>query len=289
MNKTMTITSTYKKLILIALAVVITAGAFLVYALAGFWASPIEFDSPPAFVEQYADKFVTEEFKAGTLKSNSSEVNTLEINISEVNTPEANASKAKTSEGYKKAPWKQAMTFSSDEELILEVILGGKSSDIIMQLFTHPNKAQRVKIASAFALLNVKLTHHEESGFSEKRNQFWKVVEKQIPHIQNGLYEALITSAETGGKSYIPYTLAWMPGQGRETVEVLAWAAKHHPDPWVRRFSVFFVVEYGNDEALANLILQSGVNDPEYQVRKEVLAQRLRRLKAIFVGEQKEV
>ena len=73
-----------------------------------------------------------------------------------------------------------------------------------------------------------------------------------------------------------------MPGQDHKTAEVLAWAAKHHPDPWVRRFSVFFVVEHGGHEEFAGPLLRNRTHDPDYRVRKEVLDQRFRR----FIGEK---
>ena len=129
----------------------------------------------------------------------------------------------------------------------------------------------------AFSAVNVKFSHNEETGFAEKRRQFWLDVEEHLPDIQNALSEALITSAEEGTANYIPYTLAWMPGQGRETVELLSWAAKHHPYWWVRRFSVYFVVEFGQNQELANQLLQNRTHDPEYRVRKEVLDLRIKR------------
>ena len=67
-----------------------------------------------------------------------------------------------------------------------------------------------------------------------------------------------------------------MPGQNRKTVEVIAWSAKHHPDPWVRRFSVYFVVEFGGHEDLAAPLLQDRAHYPAYTVRKEVLIHRIK-------------
>ena len=131
-------------------------------------------------------------------------------------------------------------------------------------------------MASAFAAVNTEFTHNEESGFPEKREQFWVDVEEHLPDIQNALSEALITSAEEGTANLIPYTLAWMPGQNLETVELLAWAAKHHPDWWVRRFSVYFVVKFGGDEELDDQLLRNRTHDPDCRVRKQVLDLRFR-------------
>jgi len=146
-----------------------------------------------------------------------------------------------------------------------------------MRLFAHPEKAQRVKIATAFAAVNAKFSHNEETGFSKKRRKLWVDAKDNLPDMQNALYEALIASAEQGKTNQIPYTLAWMPGQGHETVELLAWAAKHHPDPWVRNFSVYFVVKFGGDEELAAPLLQNRTHDPDYGVRKRVLDLRISR------------
>lgn len=270
MNKLMKISSRYKKLVIVSAFIAISVAGFLTYSLAGLGVTPIVFDNPPVFVEHYA---------ANLEHSLPNQSKGVQSRGGHADNPVDKKTKA-----IELPPWRQEMNFSEDEKLVLKVILDGASPEVILRLFTHPDKTQRVKVASAFALLNIKLTHHEESGFADKRNQFWKYADKHIPDIQNGLYEALIASAEEGTKSYIPYTLAWMPGQGRETVEVLAWAAKHHPDPWVRRFSVYFVVQFGGIEDIADSLLEDRVHDPEYNVRKEVLDQRIRIFKERFGG-----
>ena len=45
-----------------------------------------------------------------------------------------------------------------------------------------------------------------------------------------------------------------------------------------RRFSVFFVAQFGDNDELATQVLASQTHDPEYRVRKEVLDQRIRRI-----------
>ena len=221
---------------------------FLVHALAGLSARPVVFADPPAFVERYA----------------------AEMDHSDP------SSLPKVSESAK-----PTTDFSKEEELVFKVIMDGESLDELLRLFAHPEKAQRVKVAMAFAAVNIKFTHDEESGFPEKRNQFWVDAEEHFPNIQNALSEALIASAEEGTTSRIPYTLAWLPGQGRETVELFAWSAKHHPDPRVRRSSVYYVVKLGGHEDLAAPLLRNRTHDPDYSVRKEVLDLRFRR----FTGE----
>lgn len=251
----MNISSTFKKIIIATSVVAMVVVVFLVHALAGLNARPVVFADPPAFVERYA----------------------AEMNHSNLSSPpkelETNSGHVDESESAK-----LTMDFSNEEALVRNVILGGESPDVLLQLFAHPEKAQRVKLASAFAAVNIRFTHDEESGFAEKREQFWVGAEEHLPNIQNALFEALITSAEEGTTNYIPYTLAWMPGQGHETVELLAWAAKHHPDPWVRRFAVYFVVKFGGDEELAGPLLRNRTHDPAYRVRKEVLERRFSRL-----------
>jgi hypothetical protein len=153
----------------------------------------------------------------------------------------------------------------------------GTSVETLSHYFTHHEKAQRVKVASALAAVNTRFTHDEESGFAEKRSEFWIDVEEFLPDIQNALSEALIVSAEERTRTYIPYTLMWMPGQGHETIELFAWAANHHSDPWVRRFCINMVVRFGEDEELTRQLLRSGVHDPDYNVRKEVLGRRYAR------------
>ena len=250
---------TFKNLIIATAVVAIVVVVFLVHALAGLSARPVVFADPPAFVERY----VTEMDHSDP----SSQPTESEIGGGQVATSEF----AKLTAGL-----------SNEEALVFKVIMDGESLDVLLRLFTHPEKAQRVKVASAYAAVNIKFTHDEESGFPKKRSQFQVDIEEHLPDIRNALSEALIASAEEGTTTYIPYTLAWLPGQGRETVELLAWAAKHHPDPWVRKFSVYFVVKFGGHEDLAGPLLRNGTHDPAYRVRKEVLNRRFSR----FIGEK---
>jgi len=214
----------------------------------------VTFADPPAFVERYVAQM--DHAVPTTLK-----------NEHETDGGHAGQSKA----------MKLTAEFSKEEALLHRVFFDGASPDIILRLFSHPEKAQRVKIASALAAVNSEFTHDEESGFAEKREQFWVDVEAHLPNIQNALFEALITSAEEGVANHIPYTLAWMRGQDAKTVELLSWSAKHHPDTWVRKFSTFFVIQFGENEELASELISNGAHDPDYRVRKEVLDQRFRR------------
>ena len=256
----MNISFTFKKLIIATAVLATVVVVFLVHALAGLSARPVVFADPPAFVEQYA----------------------AEMDHSDPSSP---PKEPETDGGHVDEFESAKLTtdFSNEEALVHKVIFDGKSPDVLLQLFAHPEKAQRVKMALAFAAVNVEFTHDEESGFAEKREQFWIDAAEHLPDIRNALCEALITSAEEGTANYYsPYTLAWMPGQDHKTVELLAWAAEHHPDPRVRRFSVFFVVEFGRNEGLAGPLLRNRTHDPDYRVRKEVLDQRFRR----FTGER---
>jgi len=250
----MNISSALKSLIIVTTVVATVVVIFLVHALAGLSARPVVFADPPAFVEQYA----------------------AEMGRSD---PSPRPQERETDGGHVDELESAKLTsdFSNEQALVYNVILDGESPNVLLRLFTHPEKAQRVRMALAFAAVNAELTHDEESGFAEKREQFWVDVNEHLPDIQHALFEALIASAEEGTANYIPYTLAWMPEQDHETVELLAWAAKHHPDPWVRRFSVFFVVEHGQNEELAGPLLRNRAHDPDYRVRKEVLGQRFRR------------
>lgn len=242
----------------VAMIVVAIVVIFLVHALAGLSARPVVFADPPAFVERYA----------------------AEMDHSD---PSSSPKETETDGGLVDEPESAKLTtnFTSEEALVFKVIMDGESLDELLRLFAHPEKAHRIKIASAFAAVQIKFTHDEESGFPGKRDQFWVDEKEHFPNIQNALSEALITSAEQGTANYIPYTLAWLPGQGRETIELFAWAAKHHPDPGVRRSSVYYVVKLGGDDELVETLLRNRSHDPSYVVRKEVLRMRFKR----FTGE----
>lgn len=256
----MNIKKTIKRLGIGALAVALLTSAFLVYALAGLGANPITYSAPPPFVERYA-----------------SALRTKPITDDQAQHPKvaitSNTSTVKLTE-----------SFEQEEKLVRRVFFEDEPLEHFLSLFAHPQKAQRVRIASAFSKINTTYTHDEESGYPDKRRQFWKDAEKHLPHIQNALFEALITSAEENTPNLMPYTLAWIPSQNQETVELLAWAANHHPDWWVRRFSVYFVVEFGGNEALGEMLMKSARSDPEYKVRKQVLDIQLNRIKKLFFG-----
>lgn len=258
----MTINSIFKKLLIATAAVAVVVVIFLIHALAGLSARPVVFADPPAFVERYA----------------------AEMDHSD---PLSLPKEPETDCGYVDESEYAELTvgFSNEEALVLKVIMDGdlesEMFDVFLRLFAHPEKAQRVKIASALAAVNYKYTHDEESGFPEKRKQFWVDAKEHLPNIRNALSEALITSAEEGKMTNVWYTLAWLkPEQTRETIELFAWAAKHHPNPRIRKFSVYYVVQYGGHEDLAEPLLRNRTHDPDYSVRKEVLDQWFRR----FIG-----
>jgi hypothetical protein len=203
------------------LVLIAAIGIWLVYALAGLRAYEVVYEKPPAFVDTYAKQLATSESGTKALSAPlSGPLSKKDKNID----------------------------FSKEEALMHRVFFEGESLDLILPLFTYPEKAQRVKVASAFAAFNIEFTHNEESGYPDIRRQFWLDAKAHMPDIENALYEALITSAEEGRKNRIPYTIAWLPGQDQKTVELLTWAAQHHSDWWVRRFSVYFVIKFGQNE-----------------------------------------
>ena len=242
-----------KNIIFAIVAIAAVVVAFLIHALAGLNARPVAFNSPPAFVEHYAKSL-------------------------EQSQPSAIADAAQETREQPAASANITEDFSAEEELVRSVMFDNQSPTSLLELFRHPDKAQRIRVALAFAAINTRYTHDEASGFPEKRRQFWIEVERHLPDIENALFEALIASAKENTQNKIPYTLAWMPGQDHETVALFDWAAKHHSDPWIRRFCVYFVVAFGENEALASALLENRKHDPDYNVRKEVLDLQFRRL-----------
>ena len=229
--------------------------AYLIYALAGFTSKPVKFDVPPPFVQQYANALNHPDFDE----------------LEGYNDYYTDHRHQSTSDNI-------TDDYSRETALLHSVIFDGQSPDLALELFGHPDKRVRVKMASAFAEMNIKYSHDEESGYPDKRRKFWKDWASYLPNMENALFEAVVTSAKEGTLNYIPYTLAWMPTQDQDTVELLTWAAEHHPDPWVRRFSVYFVVKFGGNETMAKQLLESRVDDPAYIVRKQVLDLKYERL-----------
>ncbi len=236
---------TWRRVLLTTAGIAGVVGAYLVYALAGLGAQDVVYSAPPEFVASYAKQF------ANTSTSN----------------------KAELEHG---ATVQMTKDYAQETAIVHDVFFEQGSAEQLVQLFSHPEQVQRVKIALAFSTFNVKYTHDEASGFADKRTQFYSDYVADIDNIRNAHFEALIASAAEQTNNYIPYTIAWMPEQGQKTVEMLAWSAQHHSDWWVRRFSVFFVVQFGGNKELSAEILSSQTHDPDYRVRKEVLDQRIR-------------
>ena len=112
----------------------------------------------------------------------------------------------------------------------------------------------RVKIAFAFSVVNIMMSHDDGSGFQRRGllGGNWGA----SPGYSKCLFEAMIVSAEEQTANHIPYTAAWMPVNEANKLKILAWAAKHHPHSWVRRFSVYYIAQFGEDEALAASLLK---------------------------------
>lgn len=243
-----------KKTIILASLIASVVVLFLIYALAGLGSSPVTYIEPPEFVEHY----VSARYATDTEPSHNQD--------SEI---------------------KLTTDYFNEAALVRNVIVNGESTDQLVRLFTHSDKAKRVKIAFAFGEVNFKLSHDEGTGFDEKRVKFWEEVETHNADIQNALFEALIVSAEERTRNFIPYTLAWwMQEQKPKALDMLVWAAKHHPDAWVRNFSVYYVVQFGDNEKHATELIEDRTHDPVFRVRKQVLEQRIRRLKeSVFAKE----
>lgn len=258
----MTLDSKIKKIVISCFVMLAVIAAFLVYSLAGLNASPIVFSPPPAFIEEHSQR----------IKNRA---------------PESDVSPSTADKAIFNEHSSENMTTNIEpvKTYVLELLQSDNASNQLLVLFTHPDMRVRVRIALAFADLNVRLTHDETSDFREKRIKFYEEIEPSLSEVQNALFEALIVSAKEQTNNYIPYTLAWMPGQGQETLEMFSWAAQHHPDVWIRDFSVYFVVQFGDDEKLASKLLNSRVHDPDFKVRQQVFEQRLRILKEAFFGE----
>jgi hypothetical protein len=229
---------------------------FLVQALAGLNARPIEYAEPPEFVELHTNKIEHPE------PSPSPTEQERENDSSEEVAGDSNI----TSE------------FENEKALVHKVILEGESPDVLVRLLTHPEQAQRVKAALALAEFNVEMAFDSPEDSWKKKDQFWKSVDEHVPDIRNALFEALIVSAQEGTQNYIPYTIAWMPGQDHETVELLGWAANHHRNDSVRSSATFFVFTLEPNSEQAKQLLRTGANDPSFFVRKEVFVERIERV-----------
>lgn len=262
MNASSNFRKNVKRMMIATMIFTVAVLLFLTHALAGLNAKEVTFAPPPTFVDEYASKLKTK-----------------------LDVESASGTESQPFTQNEQTKVKLTKDYFNEAALVRKVIVNGESSDELIRLFSHPDKAQRVKIAFAFGEVNFKLSHDEGTGFDEKRKQFWKEAEEHSAAIQNALFEALIASAEESSWNDIPYTLAWwMPEQKSKAVEMLAWAAKHHPDTWIRNFSVYYVVQFSGDETHAAALISDRIHDPVFRVRKQVLEQRVRRFKEMVFG-----
>ena len=150
----MTSIFTLKK-IRIAIGIVsISIALFYIHALGGLASEPVNFAQPPEFVDAYA----IEKYGPNTQKA----VTTVE-------------------EGQQV---KLTKDYFNEAALVRNTIVNGDSPDEVIRLFTHPEKATRIKIAFAFAQVNLLLSHYNAIDFDEKRTQFWeKVQDLSLIHI----------------------------------------------------------------------------------------------------------
>ncbi|KNC66711.1 hypothetical protein [Pseudoalteromonas ardens] len=144
----------------------------------------------------------------------------------------------------------------------------GEALNEFLRLFSHPDKAQRIKTVSTFAAVQIKYTHNEQSGYPKKRNQFMadKSLTPHFPTVRNALAEALIATTREGIPTRIPYTPAWLTGQGQEIIELFSWSVQHHPDHDVRRSSIYYISILEGEEEVAALVLYSRTHNPVYSV-----------------------
>lgn len=89
-----------------------------------------------------------------------------------------------------------------------------------------------------------------------------KSLTPHYPSTRNALAEVLIATAREAITTRIPYTLAWLTGQGQETIELFSWSAQHHPDHNVRRSSIYYISILEGEEEVAASILYSRIHVP---------------------------
>jgi hypothetical protein len=181
----MTVISRFENWFIGALVITILIAVFLIYALGGLNAKPIRFSEPPFFVKEYADQLGHPDF---------TQIPEYIEYLNDVG--ELHNEKRITGD------------FSKETALLHRVIFEGESPELMLHLFAHPDKKIRVRMASAFAYMNVKYSHNDESGYPDKRRQFWIDWEDHLPNLENALFESVITSAQEGTLNHIPYTFS---------------------------------------------------------------------------------
>ena len=235
-----------------AVGVVFTlACLYLLYAVGGLASNDVTYAEPPAFVDEYTSN------RYGIARSGTDD----------------------------DAIGNLTKDYFNDAALVRNTIVNGESPDELIRRFTSSDKATRVKIAAAFGEVNIKLSHDENSNFDQRRDEFWEKVKGHEADMQNALFEALIVSAQEKTRTYIPYTLAWWMQEDKEkAVDILAWASQHHNDTWVRRFSVYYVAQFGENEQHASNVIAQSTHDPVFRIRAHALSQRYRRFKETIFG-----
>lgn len=250
----------WSKIVLGIVTVVLVIVGFVLQALFIVAIEPVEMTTPPP-------EFVT---RAATLSHSDSAVepdDSVETPVDKIG--------EEVPEGLAVA---DAPEFDSREinELALRVVLDGESPDA---LISHMKDSDaRIRIAAANALAEAffeSLIQLDDSY--DKQHEFWESIEAEQSIVRSALYEAMVDSVEKDTSNWIPYVVAWMPGQDDKTLELLAWASNNHPDSEMRRSALFYVVTIAPRSDLATQVLEQRAHDPSLRVRMEVLGFRFTR------------
>jgi len=227
---------------------------------------PIEYTEPPDFATQDVEGIGADPGTSGSAEDH--------VGMSE-NAPAVNAEDADS----RHTSGTGAVATDVDD-LAMRIVLEGESPDLLVALMKSNDRDTR--IAAALALAKA-----VDAGIALERNwvrkdRFSESVGADIGSVRTACYEALADSAEEGTYNWLPYVIAWMPGQDRQTLEMLAWAADNHNSAEMRRHAMYFAVNCDREGELATEVLDHRAHDPSLRVRMEALGLRFERLMKAF-------
>ena len=247
-------------LVVVRLSVVVVFVGFVLQALLIVAIEPVEMTTPPP-------EFVT---RGTTMPQSDSAVkpdDSTETPVDRVG--------EEVPEGLAAA---DAPEFDSREidELALRVVMEGESPEALISHMIDSDARIRIAAANALAEAFFESLIQLDDSY-DKQHEFWESIEAEQSIVRSALYEALVDSVEKGTSNWIPYVVAWMPGQDDKTLELLAWASNNHPDADMRRSSTFFVVTIAPRSDLSTQVLEQRAHDPSFRVRMEALGFRFTR------------
>jgi hypothetical protein len=236
--------STWKQLLAVASVFALLMGVFMFITLFAIRVKPIEYTEPPDFVSRRtSDRFVQDD---------------PELEVTSV-TPDQ--------------PLEALEQSIAPDAPRLEDLKGQKSLQPFVAYMKDEN--QEVRIAAVQASLFQAIFFRDP--------KVWDALGDDRAIVEAAFYEALVDSVENGsGKGIgqrLLHVISDFPGEGTETIELIAWASNNHSEPITRDLAMYYMVKLAPKNTKTIEIINNRAKDPSAYVRFHALGYRFERLR----------